>query len=211
MQKLLDKEEVMEQKNTLLQPIFRDLKSAIKYMTYTDEFKILKEYVDNRNHLIQQFGGDEKAARCQEGLKLLESEYAKLLQLNQKSLEKDPSKKLKQLQTRLEDMFQLLSLWSQYVEVVYMPESEIHVIATLEKLDARPSDSAFGFRTQQADIKNRIKTLFQQEEIDEEEHQLKEEYETVNEDLTSDTTEAPSQAVKRTEMAEGAPVQEQKE
>lgn len=52
MQKLLDKEEVMEQKNTLLQPIFRDLKSAIKYMTYTDEFKILKEYVDNRNHLI---------------------------------------------------------------------------------------------------------------------------------------------------------------
>lgn len=94
-------------------------------------------------------------------MKLLESEYAKLLQLNQKSLEKDPSKKLKQLQTRLEDMFQLLSLWSQYVEVVYMPESEIHVIATLEKLDARPSDSAFGFRTQQADIKNRIKTLFQ--------------------------------------------------
>jgi hypothetical protein len=53
MQKLLDKEEVMEQKNTLLQPIFRDLKSAIKYMTYTDEFKILKEYVNNRNHLIQ--------------------------------------------------------------------------------------------------------------------------------------------------------------
>ena len=138
----------MEQKNTLLQPIFRDLKSAIKYMTYTDEFKILKEYVNNRNHLIQQFGGDDKAASCQEGLKLLEAEYAKLIHKHNKSLQKDPSKKLKQLQQRLEDMFQLLALWSQYVEVVYMPESEIHVISTLEKIDARPADSAYGFRQQ---------------------------------------------------------------
>jgi hypothetical protein len=53
MQKLLDKEEIMEKKNMLLQPIFRDIKSAVKYMTYTDEFKILKEYVDNRNLLIR--------------------------------------------------------------------------------------------------------------------------------------------------------------
>ena len=92
MQKLLDKEVVMEQKNTLLQPIFRDLKSAIKYMTYTDEFKILKEYVDNRSHIIQQFGGDEKATRCTEGLKLLEGEYAKLLNRHHLSLQKDPTK-----------------------------------------------------------------------------------------------------------------------
>jgi hypothetical protein len=34
-------------------------------------------------------------------------------------------------------------------------------------------------------------------------NQIKEDYETVNEDLTSDTTEAPSQATKRTELAEG--------
>lgn len=97
MQKLLDKEEVMEQKNTFLQPIFRDLKSAIKYMTYTDEFKIMKEYMDNRNLIVQQYGGDEKAARCQEGLRLLEAEYAKLLHKHHSSLQKDPSKKLKQL------------------------------------------------------------------------------------------------------------------
>jgi hypothetical protein len=35
MQKLLDKEEVIEQKNAILQPLFRDIKSAIKFMTYT--------------------------------------------------------------------------------------------------------------------------------------------------------------------------------
>ena len=50
---MLDKEEIMDKKNLLLQPIFRDIKSAIKHMTYTDEFKIIKEYVDNRNLLIR--------------------------------------------------------------------------------------------------------------------------------------------------------------
>ena len=43
----------MEKKNVLLQPIFRDIKSSIKHMTYTDEYKMLKEYVDNRNLLIR--------------------------------------------------------------------------------------------------------------------------------------------------------------
>ena len=37
---------------------------------------------------------------------------------------------------------------------------------------------------------------------DEGENQLKEAYETVNEDLTSDTTEAPSQAMRRSELGE---------
>lgn len=52
MQKLLDKEEVMEKKNVLMQPIFRDIKSAIRFMTNTEEHKLLKEYIDNRNTLI---------------------------------------------------------------------------------------------------------------------------------------------------------------
>ena len=52
MQKLLDKEEVMEKKNVLLQPLFRDLKSAIRHMTYTDEYKLIKEYLDNRTILL---------------------------------------------------------------------------------------------------------------------------------------------------------------
>jgi hypothetical protein len=52
MQKLLDKEDVMEKKNVLLQPLFRDLKSAIRYMTYTDEYKLIKEYIENRALMI---------------------------------------------------------------------------------------------------------------------------------------------------------------
>jgi hypothetical protein len=52
MQKLLDKDDIMEKKNVLLQPLFRDIKSAIRFMTNTEEYKLLKEYVDNRNTLI---------------------------------------------------------------------------------------------------------------------------------------------------------------
>lgn len=72
--------------------MFRDIKSCIKHMTYTDEFKTLKEYVDNRTLLINQYS--ENSARCQEGLQLLEREYAKLLK---KQSITEPAKKLKTL------------------------------------------------------------------------------------------------------------------
>jgi len=52
MQKLLDKEGVMEKKNLLLQPLFRDLKSIIKHMTFTEEYKLLREYIENRNIIL---------------------------------------------------------------------------------------------------------------------------------------------------------------
>lgn len=55
MQKLLDKEDIMEKKNLLLQPIFRDLKSMIKHMTFTEEYKIIKEYIDARNMILENF------------------------------------------------------------------------------------------------------------------------------------------------------------
>ena len=91
-----------------------------------------------------------------------------------------------------------------------MPESEIHIISALEKLDARPEDSAYSIRTQDNDIKRRINTLFNEkagaDQISEDEVDLKEDYETVNEGLTSDTTEGPAQGVKRTELSDAADI-----
>lgn len=45
----------MEKKNLLLQPVFRDLKSIIKHMSYTEEYKIMKEYIDARNMILENF------------------------------------------------------------------------------------------------------------------------------------------------------------
>ena len=195
MQRILDKEDVMDKKNLLLQPIFRDLKSIIKHMTYTEEYKILKEYLDNRTAILNSY--PENTDKCKKGLAMLEQEYAKLLKNYKKQFE-EPSKKLKILQKRLEDMFQLLNLWTQYVEVIYMPEGDIHVLDSLSKTDARPEDASYGIKTQQREMDMRIKTLFGKDVEKKEEGKDEgdkgdkdEEYETVNEGMTTDTTEAP--------------------
>ena len=83
-----------------------------------------------------------------------------------------------------------------------MPESEIHVLSAIEKMEARPEDTAYGFKAQDSDIRNRINTLFSHEEGGEDqkkqqEEEEKEEYETVNEGMTTDTTEAPQNAFRR--------------
>ena len=136
---------------------------------------------------------------------MLEQEYAKLMKRQRLQVEKDPSKKLRMLQKRLEDMFQLLSLWTQYVEVVYMPETEIHMLSAIQNMEARPEDAGYGFRTQENELKNRINTLFSHKEDGADKHEAAEEdYETVNEGMTTDTTEAPQQAAKRGSVEESA-------
>ena len=81
-----------------------------------------------------------------------------------------------------------------------MPESEIHVLSAIERMDARPEDTAYGFKTQESDVKRRINTLFAKEiaeSRDEDEESAsgitgkQEDYETVNEGMTTDTTEGP--------------------
>lgn len=55
MQKILDKESSMDKKNLFLQPLFRDLKSIIKHMTYTEEYKLLSEYMANRSLILKSY------------------------------------------------------------------------------------------------------------------------------------------------------------
>jgi hypothetical protein len=57
MQQILDNEEIIDQKNVLLQPIFRDLKSQIRHMSFSPEFKITREYISQRKLLINQTKG----------------------------------------------------------------------------------------------------------------------------------------------------------
>ncbi len=47
-----------------------------------------------------------------------------------------------------------------------MPETEIHILSAVQKLEARPEDAAYGFRSQEAELKNRINTLFSKKEED---------------------------------------------
>ena len=53
MQKVLDNQAVLTRKNILLQPLFRDLKSQIRHMSYTPEFALVQEYLTVRKQLQQ--------------------------------------------------------------------------------------------------------------------------------------------------------------
>lgn len=57
MQQILDNEQVIDQKNVLLQPIFRDLKSQIRHMSFSPEFELLREYLSKRQLLLNSTKG----------------------------------------------------------------------------------------------------------------------------------------------------------
>lgn len=77
MQKILDKEDVMHKKNSFLQPVFRDIKSTIKHMTYTPEYKLLREYIMTRQKILNKYSGE--SSKAQDDLAELKQLYAKLL------------------------------------------------------------------------------------------------------------------------------------
>ncbi|CDW75094.1 UNKNOWN [Stylonychia lemnae] len=201
MQKLLDKEESMEKKNVLLQPIYRDLKSMIRHMSNNEEFKLLKEYMDARQLITENF--PESSEKGKEGLEKLEQEYAKLLRNYKRSLQ-EPSKRLKTMQKRLEDLFNLVSLWSQYVDIIYMPDAEIDIIDAVNKTEARPEDDSFASKAEAKDVKNRMDILFGRDTEGKRSKKSviangeEDPYETVNEGVTTDTTEATEKNFKRT-------------
>ncbi len=103
--------------------------------------------------------------------------------------------RLKTLQKRLENIFELLNLWNQYVDVIYMPEAEVHMIDQLSQMESRDDDYSYVNSMERQDVNKRLKMLFKPDEqsgdkatdIDEA-GILNEEYETVNEGDTTDTT-----------------------
>ena len=198
MQKLLDKEDVMAKKNSLLQPLYRDLKTTIKHMTYTPEYKIMRQYVRNRALILNAL--PEGSSKATDGIKALETQYAKLLRNQRIRMRKDVTFKLSVIQKRLEDMFQLLDLWQQYVDIIYAPETEINVLKTLKDQGLLSNqgqgsidDISFANKMENENIEQRLSILFAKEEdelSDQEkviEDGLQDPYQSVNEATTTDT------------------------
>ena len=69
-----------------------------------------------------------ESQKAKEGLGLLREQYAKLMMVQNERQSKNASVKLATMQKRLENMFELLSIWQQYVHIIYAPESEINAM-----------------------------------------------------------------------------------
>jgi hypothetical protein len=193
MQKLLDKQEVISKKNSFLQPIYRDLKTTIKHMTYTSEFKLLREYTHNSNLILQSLPAD--SSKAQQGLDKLRSKYAALLHNQRLRLKQDDGAKLTVLLGRLEDMFKLLSLWQEYVDIIYAPEAEINMLKVLKDNGDLSGDTDVNFasKVESENMENKLKTLFAQGEdlegqLKDMSNKIDEPYLTVNEGMTTDTS-----------------------
>jgi hypothetical protein len=50
------------------------------------------------------------------------------------------SLRIQTLQKRLEEILALLSLWQQYVHIIYMPEPEAAILDSMLKSDMRPEE-----------------------------------------------------------------------
>jgi hypothetical protein len=47
-------------------------------------------------------------------------------------MEENQSYRLRVMQKRLEDIFKLLNVWQEYVNIIYAPEAEINFLKTLK-------------------------------------------------------------------------------
>ena len=130
LQKMMDNEEMMRKKNHFLQPIYRDLKTIIKHMTYTEEFKLIKEYTFNRQLILDAV--DFESEKAKDGLNALKTQYSKLLDNQRYKMKKNPGYCLEIMEKRLQSLLRLLDCWQKYIDVIYAPEVKINLMKVLQ-------------------------------------------------------------------------------
>jgi len=94
-------------------------------MSFSPEIDLLREYIGKRRLLEKSLRSTLSEKRQSLVLKELELRYAQLLNLRHDEIKSNVSLRLQTLQKRLENILELLALWQQYVELIYMPDWEL--------------------------------------------------------------------------------------
>lgn len=97
MQSVLDNQLVLEKKNRLLQPIFRDLKSQIRHMSYTPEYELMRDYLNQRRQIEDSVKGQASETWRTKSLTQLRELYAMLLVKREQKIRSSVSMRLKTL------------------------------------------------------------------------------------------------------------------
>ena len=79
MQALLDNQDLIEKKNQMLQPIFRDIKSLIRHMTHTPEYELMQDYIYKRDQILNSPEGKLNQAQTEAKVEQLRELYGALL------------------------------------------------------------------------------------------------------------------------------------
>ena len=188
MQSILDNNSIIEKKNKLLQPLFRDIKSQIRHMTHTPEYELMREYISKREQILNSARGQADKNYAESAVGELRKLYGVLLAKRKLEIESNLSLQLKTIKARLDGIYELLMLWKKYTDIIYMPEAQLNFVELLEKMDIRPEQMAYKNRMSESDIATRLNMLFGKGQGIDESEAASADYETVNEGSTTDTT-----------------------
>jgi len=93
------------------------------------------------------------------------------------------------MQKKLENIFELINAWQQYIDVIYMTEIDVKL------LDAVQDDASFAVnrmghqkRVEEQNVKEKLNLLFGKDRAIDEKESSQAAYETVQEGETTDTT-----------------------
>ena len=65
----------------------------------------------------------------------LRSLYATLLRKREAKIKSDITLRLRVMEERLHNIFEMLQLWTRYVDIIYMPETELKLAQTMARQD----------------------------------------------------------------------------
>ena len=184
-EKALKHQETIDEKNLHLQPLFRKLKKCIRYITKTDEAKLNKKYqqkiagvltgpVDDKKNLIANLREE------------FEDELMKI-----RKRDSQPKMQLKKLETHITTLFHLLMLWTQYTDIIYAPENLMQGLK-FQRLNVAKTQE-MSEKQHQEYLRKVLMTNENEEFVN---------YQTVEEGITTDTTDTEEEIVKMAEEQE---------
>ena len=124
----------------------------------------MRDYVNKHKQIEQSVKGRSNDAWREQSLAQLKELHAMLIAKRQETIRGSLSLRLRTLQKRLENIFELLNLWQQYVEIIYMPEAEVHMVDQLSKMEGRLPDESYSRMLERDDVSKRLKMLFKPDE-----------------------------------------------
>jgi len=97
-------------------------------MSFTPEFEIMRDYLTKHKQIENSVKAKTSEEWKAKSISQLKELYAILLAKRESKINTSVTLRLKTLQKRLEHIFELINLWNQYIEVIYMPEAEVHMV-----------------------------------------------------------------------------------
>lgn len=177
-EKVLKNEEVVDEKNLYLKPLYRNLKKCIRFVSKTEEAQLTKEFKQMMAKVITSNIDDKEAALD----KIRVDFRAKLREIRDR--DSQPKFMLKKLESHITALFHLLITWIQYTDIIYCSEAMIKDMKYLRlNLD----------EANKAEAKEEREYFSKVLKGDKKEDELK--YQTVEEGVTTDTGESADEGM----------------